>query len=85
MKITPSKETPTKKKPLLPLVPEPEDELSSSNSVSYLLRVKPSDADSPTFKKYVRVLVGGESVRTIVNWSFDHSKVLEGLNISDAC
>ena len=53
----------SKKKPLLPLVPDPEEELTASNSVSYHLRVKPSDNGSPTFKKYVRILTGNETVR----------------------
>ena len=73
-----------KKKPLLPLVPDPEEELNASNSVSYLLKVKPSDADSPTFKKYIRVLTGNESVRTVLTWSEDHAQVVRGLDLSDA-
>ena len=85
MKIASSKTDGTsKKKPLLPLVPDPEEELNSSNSVSYLLKVKPSDADSLTFKKYIRVLSGNESVRTVLTWSEDQAQVLEGLDITDA-
>ena len=84
MKIATSKnEGTTKKKPLLPLVPDPEEELNASNSVSYLLRVKPSDNDSPTFKKYIRVLSGNESVRTVLTWSEDQAQVIQGLNITD--
>ena len=61
--VLPKNDGPSKKKPLLPLVPESEEELTASNSVSYLLRVKPSDNDSPTFKKCVRILTGDESVQ----------------------
>ena len=74
----------TKKKPLLPLVPDAEEELNASNSVSYLLKVKPADANSPTFKKYVRVLSGAEEVRTVLTWSQDHAQVLRGLAMADA-
>ena len=74
----------TKKKPLLPLVPDAEEELNASNSVSYLLKVKPADANSPTFKKYVRVLSGAEEVRTVLTWSQDHAQVPRGLAMADA-
>ena len=41
MKVVPPKnDGPSKKKPLLPLVPEPEEELTASNSVSYLQKVR---------------------------------------------
>ena len=83
MKIAPSNNRP-KKKPLLPLVPEEDDELDSSNSVSYNLRVEPTNTDSPTYKKHVRVLAGGESVRACIQWSRDSDTVLKGLNISGA-
>ena len=85
MKVVPPKNDGpvSKKKPLLPLVPEPEEELTASNSVSYLLRVKPTDNDSPTFKKYVRILTGNESVRAVLTWSEDQTKVVRGLNLTD--
>ena len=85
MKVAvPKNDGTSKKKPLLPLVPDPEDELNASNSVSYLLKVKPTDVDSPTFKKYIRVLTGNESVRTVLTWSEDHSQVVRGLDLTDA-
>ena len=85
MKVAvPKNDGTSKKKPLLPLVPDPEDELNASNSVSYLLKVKPTDNDSPTFKKYIRVLTGNESVRTVLTWSEDHSQVVRGLDLTDA-
>ena len=83
MKVVPSNDRP-KKQPLLPLVPEGTEEMDSSNSVSYSLRVNPTDANSPTFKKYVRVLAGGESVRGCLQWSRDSAAVITGLNITDA-
>ena len=84
MKVVPPKDNgaSSKKRPLLPLVPDTEDELNSSNSVSYSLRVTPSDADSPTYKKYVRVLTGSEDVCTILTWVADTALVITGLNIS---
>ena len=84
MKVVPPKDNGDshRKKPLLPLVPDAEDELNSSNSVSYSLRVTPSDADSPTYKKYVRVLTGSEDVRTVLTWVADTALVITGLNIS---
>ena len=82
--VLPKSEGSAKKKPLLPLVPDPEEELNASNSVSYLLRVKPADNNSPTFKKYVRVLTGNESVRTVLSWSEGQAKVVRGLNLTDA-
>ena len=80
MKINvPKGEGSLKRAPLLPLVPDPEMELNSSNSVSYLLKVKPSEADSPTFKKYVRVLNGSEDVCSVLTWSSDQAQVIRGL------
>ena len=74
MKISKTKgEGSLKKTPLLPLVPDPEAELNSSNSVSYLLK------DSPTFKKYVRVLNGSEGVQSVLTWSSDQAQVIRGL------
>ena len=83
MKVVPPKDNggSHRKKPLLPLVPDTKDELNSSNSVSYSLRVTPSDADSPTYKKYVRVLTGSKDVRTVLTWVADTALVITGLNI----
>ena len=83
MKVAPSNDQP-KKKPLLPLIPEEDEELDSSNSVSYNLRVDPTNTDSPTFKEHVRVLRGGESIRACLQWSQDSATVVTGLNITGA-
>ena len=42
------------------------------------------DADSPTHKKYIRVLLGGESIRAILNCVTDLAAVKVGLNIQTA-
>ena len=84
MKVVPSKnDKPTKKAPLLPLVPDPLDEMSSENSISYSLRTDPTDADSSTYKKYVRVLDGSENPRTVLKWAADTAQVLRGLNVTN--
>ena len=85
MKISPPKNgsfSVTKRAAILPLVPEEAGELNSSNSVSYALRVTPADADSPTHKKYVRVLTGSEDVRTVLTWIVDSKAVVRGLNVT---
>ena len=84
MSIVSSKNNPgTKREALLPLVPLPAVEMNSSNSVSYLLRIKPSDADSPTHKKYVRILTGSEDVRTVIQWANDQTACITGLDLTD--
>lgn len=83
MKIAPSKNNPNPKKaPLLPLIPDPLDEMTAENSVSYSLRTNPTDADSAKYKKTVRVLSGTESIRTVLRWSADTTQVLRGLNVT---
>ena len=84
MKIAPTKHSSsTKKDPLLPLVPDPLDEMRTENSVSYNVRADPTDRDSSTYKKYVRILSGSESIRTILKWAEDTTQVIEGLNVTD--
>ena len=83
MKVVPTNDRP-KKQALLPLIPDEDEPMDSSNSVCYTLRVTPANDDSPTFKKYIRVLAGGESVRVCLQWSRDSTKVVTGLAISDA-
>ena len=84
MKVSPPKENSNngRRAPILPLVPEDSEPLNSSNSVSYSLRVSPTDVDSPTYKKYVRVLTGNENVRTVLTWINDSALVKTGLNIT---
>ncbi len=64
-----------KKAPLLPLVPDPLDEMTHENSVSYQLCTKPGVATSDKYKKTVRVLDGSESIRTILRWANDSLQV----------
>ena len=78
MKVVPTNDRP-KKQALLPLIPDEDEPMDSSNSVCYTLRVTPTKDDSPTFKKYIRVLAGGESVRACLQWSQDSTKVVTGL------
>ena len=54
---------------LLPLIPDlSEDELTADNSVQFSLRSTPTDPNSPKYKVTVRVLKGGEQVRTMITW-----------------
>jgi hypothetical protein len=80
--VLPKHDAPTKKTPLLPLVPDPLDEMTSENSISYMLCTVPADANSATFKKYVRVLCRSETVRTMLRWTQDTNQVLVGLNVT---
>jgi hypothetical protein len=80
--ILPKHDAPTKKAPLLPLVPDPLDEITSETSISYILSTVPADTNSATFKKYVRVLSGSKTVRTMLCWAQDTTQVLVGLNIN---
>ena len=86
MKIAQSKhsDAPTRKAPLLSLVPDPLEEMTTENSISYMLRTVPADADSAKYKKYVRVLSGAESVRTMLRWVNDSNQVIIGLDVTDA-
>lgn len=71
------------KQPLLPLVPEKEvEKLDKSNSVTFELRTNPTDGNSPKYKFTCRVLDGSESVRMILQWVKDNTKVLAGLNVT---
>ena len=58
-----------KSKPILPLVPEMEDEIPKDDLLSFSLRTDPTDVDSQTYKKTIRLLRGGESVRETIKWS----------------
>ena len=84
MKVAPQKHAPsTKKAPLLPLIPDPLDEMTKENSVSYKLRTKVADPDSDKYSKTVRVLDGSESIRTILRWGSDSMQVCSGLGLAD--
>ena len=70
------------KVPLLSLVPDEDHELNSSNSLAYNLRTKPSDADSPTYKVYIRQLNGAATTRQVIRWCDDTTKVARGLDVT---
>ena len=68
---------------LLPLIPDlSEDELTADNSVQFSLCSTPTDPNSPKYKVTVRVLKGGEQVRTMIIWYQDANKVITGLNVT---
>lgn len=83
MKVVPTKHTSNKNEPLLPLVPDPLDEMTNENSVSYQLLTNPADPNSPKYKKSVRVLDGSENPRTVLRWARDVHQVLRGLAVTD--
>ena len=86
MKIAlPTNMKPAAKKPLLPLVPEEGMfELTKENSTVFLLKSRPTDNDSPTYKKAHRILRGDESLRQILEWRSTTNTVLHGLNVTTA-
>ena len=67
---------------LLPLVPLPPTELDTTTSVIYPLYSNPADTTSTTYKVTVRRLNGSEDVRTMIQWSKDVNKVVNGLAIT---
>ena len=82
MKVASSSNKPSKKvEYIIPLADdESHHKLTKANSVSWELRTIPADADSPTYKYLTRVLSGDESVRQMLRWSKDLTKVCTGLN-----
>ena len=89
MKIAPSayaKKAPEQKpaaKTIITLVPEEhEDELRPEQTAQFSLFSQPNDNTSAKYKTSVRVLQGGEAIRTIVQWLLDTQKVLHGLNVT---
>ena len=66
---------------IISLVENDEEELSAECTVTFSLRSAPANPDSPKYKRTCRVLVGGETVRTIVRWYLQAQKVLTGLHI----
>lgn len=66
------------KKPLLPLVPDAEEELTKYNSHSFELKTGPSSNASAKCKKMIRALQGGESVRVILQWHAGLRTALQG-------
>jgi hypothetical protein len=66
---------------LLPFVPEPL-KLTRENSITYKLRVTPSDKDSPIYEKSILVLSGNEPVREVLQWFSSLLEIIPGLNAS---
>ena len=58
-----------------------DEELTSENSTSFLLRSTPANADSPKYKLACRILQGHEGTRTLFQWREQVLKVLHGLNV----
>ena len=64
---------------LLPFVPEPV-KLMRENSITYKLRVTPTDPDSPIYEKAILVLSGNEPVREVLQWLNSILETTKGLN-----
>ena len=74
-----------KAKPLLPLVPEPAEELRKDQMVSLELYSDPANkATSPKYKFSMQIVEGTEEVRTLLNWVQNISIVLTGMDITTA-
>ena len=89
MKIAPSayaKKAPEQKpaaKTIITLVPEEqEDELRPEQTAQFSLFSQPADNNSAKYKTSVRILQGGEGIRTTVQWFQDAQKVCHGLNVT---
>lgn len=64
---------------LLPFVPEPV-KMTRDNSITYKLRVTPSDKDSPVYEKSILVISGNEPVRSVLQWFSSILEIVTGLN-----
>ena len=71
-----------KSKPILPIVPDMEEEVPKEDLLSFSLRTDPTDANSPTYKKTIRLIRGNESVREIIKWVAEARSILIGMNIT---
>ena len=71
------------KEPLLPLVPVPQStELDKANSTTYHCYADPANRDnSPKYKRTVRILAGGEDIRTMLEWSKEVEATLQGMGL----
>ena len=67
---------------ILPLVPIEDGDRKTENMVSHILRSIPGDADSPSYKIYVRILQGDEDCRSILKWAASVMTVCKGLNVT---
>ena len=64
---------------IFPLVPEKEEELSRSNSISFKLYATPGDNTTPRYKKQVLIIHGSEAPRTLVQWIREVESLFVGL------
>jgi hypothetical protein len=79
--VVPKQQVMLSKTDYLPLVPDKDNEaLTKDNSIGFSLKTNPTDANSTTYKVNVRILLGGESVRTMIRWMQDLNRVCQGLN-----
>ena len=64
------------------MVPIDDGDLKSDQTISHLLRSVPGDANSPSYKIYVRILQGDEDCRSIIKWASSVQTVCRGLNVT---
>jgi hypothetical protein len=74
-----------KTKPLLPLLPEPVEELKKNQMVTLELYSDPANkATSPKYKFTMQLIHGTEDVRTLIQWITNILTVLQGMDITTA-
>jgi hypothetical protein len=74
-----------KTKPLLPLLPEPMEELKKNQIVTLELYTDPANkATSPKYKFTMQLIEGTEDVRTVIQWITNITTVLQGMDITTA-
>ena len=72
-----------RKPPIMSLVDDESTyELTKANSVSWDLRSVPTDPDSSTYRKQVRVLSGDEPIRQVLRWKADVDTVCTALDVT---
>ena len=84
MKVAPPtyKDSPSKSF-LLPLLEDPEEgKLTKENSLKFMLRCVPAN-DDPKYQCQIRILTGNETVRQVLRWRKDVTRLPGGLNIGD--
>ena len=70
-----------KKTHILPLLDEDEVTVPKEDLKGFDIRVDPAN-DQPTYKMYVRILRGTESVRTVLRWVGQMKAALVGVAIT---
>ena len=58
--------------------------MTKANAVSFDLKVDPKKADSASYKQMVHVPEGNKTICQLLRWQQDVSKVLVGLNATNA-